>query len=32
MKKFQKYEHVRFKGSDYKKGDLLISKRNNFTI
>ena len=25
-KKFPKFEHVRFKGSDYKKGDLLISK------
>ena len=25
-KKIPKFEHVRFKGSDYKKGDLLISK------
>ena len=25
-KKFPQFEHVRFKGSDYKKGDLLISK------
>jgi molybdopterin molybdotransferase len=25
-KKISKFEHVRFKGSDYKKGDLLISK------
>ena len=25
-KKVSKFEHVRFKGSDYKKGDLLISK------
>ena len=25
-KKFPKFEHVRFKGSDYKKGVLLISK------
>ena len=25
-KKFPKFENVRFKGSDYKKGDLLISK------
>mgnify|MGYP001387489764 FL=1 len=25
-KKITKFEHVRFKGSDYKKGDLLISK------
>ncbi len=24
--KIPKFEHVRFKGSDYKKGDLLISK------
>ena len=25
-KKITKFEHVRFKGSDYKKGDLLISQ------
>jgi len=25
-KRIPKFEHVRFKGSDYKKGDLLISK------
>ena len=25
-KKISKFQHVRFKGSDYKKGDLLISK------
>ena len=25
-KKIPKFEHVRFKGSDYKKGDLLISR------
>ena len=25
-KKISKFEHVRFKGSDYQKGDLLISK------
>ena len=25
-KKIPKFEHVRFKGSDYKKGDLLISQ------
>ena len=25
-KKIPKFEHVRFRGSDYKKGDLLISK------
>jgi len=25
-KKISKFEHVRFKGSDYKKGDLLISQ------
>ena len=25
-KKISKFNHVRFKGSDYKKGDLLISK------
>ena len=25
-KKIPKFEHVRFKGSDYKKGDLLITK------
>ena len=25
-KKVSKFEHVRFKGSDYKKGDLLISQ------
>ena len=25
-KKFSKFENVRFKGSDYKKNDLLISK------
>ena len=25
-KKISKFEHVRFKGSDYKKGDLLISE------
>ena len=25
-KKISKFEHVRFRGSDYKKGDLLISK------
>ena len=25
-KKINKYEHVRFKGSDYKKNDLLIKK------
>tara|TARA_Y100000992_G_scaffold298169_1_gene262910 strand:+ start:2245 stop:3498 length:1254 start_codon:yes stop_codon:yes gene_type:complete len=25
-KKVSKFDHVRFKGSDYKKGDLLISK------
>ena len=25
-KKISKFEHVRFKGSDYKKGDLLVSQ------
>ena len=25
-KKYSKFEHIRFKGSDYKKKDLLISK------
>ena len=25
-KKISKFDHVRFKGSDYKKGDLLIPK------
>ena len=25
-KKIPKFEHVRFRGSDYKKGDMLISK------
>ena len=25
-KKISKFDHLRFKGSDYKKGDLLISK------
>ena len=25
-KRIPKFEHVRFKGSDYKKGDLLIPK------
>ena len=25
-KKIPKFEHIRFKGSDYKKGDLLISQ------
>ena len=25
-KKIKKFEHIRFKGSDYKKNDLLIKK------
>ena len=31
-KKIKKHQHVRIKGSDFKRNDLLVKKRNNITI
>ena len=30
-KKITKYNHVRFKGSDYKKGELVLKKIQSFS-
>ena len=31
-RKIEKYQHVRFKGSDYKKNDLIIKKEQSYSL